>query len=316
MRAVKYVDGKVVVGDYPEPTGDGVTVHVRAVGICASDLHMLALAYPSTVIPGHEVGGVLDDGTPVSVEPLQPCGDCPQCRRGDYNMCTQIPGNLLGVGIDGGMAERVVVPERSLVYLPDGVRPEDACLIEPIAVTLHGLHKADLDGDDRVAVVGAGVIGLCAVAVAADAGAEVALVARHPQQVAAGEKLGAVTPEGSYDLVVESAGSDNALRQAVELCRPNGRLLLLGTYWDGMNFPHTAISMKGLTVYTAVMYASSALGRDFDLAAALLSRIPALAPALITHRLPLEDAANGFHVASDRKSTGAIKVVLQPPAGG
>ncbi len=78
MRAVHYVDGRVVVQDCPEPTGDGVRVHVRAVGICGSDLHMHAMGSPIPVIPGHEIGGVLDDGTPVSVEPLQPCGRCRQ----------------------------------------------------------------------------------------------------------------------------------------------------------------------------------------------------------------------------------------------
>jgi threonine dehydrogenase-like Zn-dependent dehydrogenase len=312
MRAVHYVDGRVVVEDCPEPTGEGVRVHVRAVGICGSDLHMHAMGLPIPVIPGHEIGGVLDDGTPVSVEPLQPCGDCPQCRSGDYNMCEKVPGNVLGVGIDGGMAERIVVPESSLIYLPANVEPGDACLIEPMAVALHGLRKAGLDGDMRVAVVGGGVIGLCAVAAAADACAEVSLVARHPQQVAAGERLGAVPVDGTYDLVVECAGAEGAIERAVELCRPNGRLLLLSTYWDGLNFPHTAVAMKGITVYTAMMYAISGVGRDCDLAASLLSRNPQIAETLITHRLPLEEAARGYEIASDRKSSGAIKVVLEP----
>lgn len=312
MRAVRYVDGKVVVQDCPEPAGEGVRVHVRSVGICGSDLHMHAMSSPAPVIPGHEIGGVLDDGTPVSVEPLQPCGKCPQCKSGDYNMCEKIPGNVLGVGIDGGMAERVVVPESSLIYLPANVQPEDACLIEPMAVALHGLHKAGLDGYMRVAVIGGGVIGLCSVAAAAEACAEVSLAARHPQQVEAGKRLGAVPLEGAYDLVVECAGSNSALKQAVALCRPNGHLLLLGTYWDGLNFPHTAASMKGITVYTAMMYAISGAGRDCDLAAAVLSRNPAIAQTLVTHRLPLEEAARAFEIAADRKGSGAIKVVLEP----
>ena len=311
MRAVRYVDGKVVVQDAPEPSGDGVRVHVTSAGICGSDLHMLSMGFPISVIPGHEIGGVLDDGTPVSIEPLLPCGECPQCKTGDYNMCDQIPGIILGLGVDGGMTEQVMVPERCLVYLPANVEPKDACLIEPMAVALQGLRKAGLNGDMRVAVIGGGVIGLCAVAAAAESGAQVSLSARHPHQVAAGQKLGAVPLEGTYDLVVECAGSDSALKQAVELCRPNGRLLLLSTYWDGVDFPLTATAMKGVTIYTAMMYAISGVGRDFDLAAALLSRNPQIAKTLITHRIPLEDAARGYEVAADRKS-GSIKVVLEP----
>jgi threonine dehydrogenase-like Zn-dependent dehydrogenase len=88
-------------------------------------------------------------------------------------------------------------------------------------------------------------------------------------------------------------------------------LLLLGTYWDGVDFPLTATAMKGVTIYTAMMYAISGVGRDFDLAAALLSRNPQIAKTLITHRIPLEDAARGYEVAADRKS-GSIKVVLEP----
>ncbi len=312
MRAVHYVDGKVVVQDAPEPSGDGVRVHVTSAGICGSDLHMFSMGFPISVIPGHEIGGVLDDGTPVSIEPLLACGECPQCKTGDYNMCDRIPEIVLGLGVDGGMTEQIVVPERSLVYLPANVEAKDACLIEPLAVALHGLRKAGLNGEMRVAVIGGGVIGLCTVAAAAESCAEVSLIARHPQQVAAGEKLGAVAVDGTYDLVVECAGSDSALNQAVELCRPNGRLLLLSTYWDGVNFPVTAAAMKGLTIYTAMMYAISGVGRDCDLAAALLSRNPDIAKTLITHRLPLEDAARGYELAADRKSSGAIKVVLEP----
>lgn len=314
MRAVRYVDGKVVVQDAPEPSGDGVRVHVRSVGICGSDLHMQAMGFPIAVIPGHEIGGVLDDGTPVSVEPLLPCGECPQCKTGDYNMCEQIPDIILGQGVDGGMTEQVMVPERCLVYLPANVAAKDACLIEPIAVALQGLRKAGLNGDMRVAVIGAGVIGLCAVAAIADSGAQVSLVARHSHQVEAGEKLGAVPLEGTYDLVVECAGSDSALKQAIKLCRPKGRLLLLSTFWNGVNFPLMAAAMKGVTIYTAMMYAISGVGRDFDMAAALLSRNPKIATILITHRIPLEDAARGFEVAADRKA-GAIKVVLEPAVG-
>jgi threonine dehydrogenase-like Zn-dependent dehydrogenase len=152
MRAVRYVDGKVAVQDTPDPSGDGVRVHIRACGICGSDLHMHAMGIDMPVIPGHEVGGVLDDGTPVSIEPLQPCGECPQCKTGDYNICDEVPNNILGIGMDGGMAEQIVVPESSLIYLPANVKPEDACLIEPMSVALHGLRKAGLNGDMRVVV--------------------------------------------------------------------------------------------------------------------------------------------------------------------
>jgi threonine dehydrogenase-like Zn-dependent dehydrogenase len=229
---------------------------------------MLDKRFPISVVPGHEFAGELEDGTPVGVEPLAPCGECKQCATGDYNMCTLGPGIVLGVGRDGGMADEVIVPERSLVHLPANVDVKDACLIEPIAVAVHGLRKAGLSGGMRVAVVGGGAVGLCVVASAASSCAEVGLVARYPHQVEAGERLGAKDVAGTYDLVVECAGSESAVNESVQLCRPNGRLLLLGTYWDGLNFPHFAVAQKDLTLFATTMYARSGVGRDCDLAAA------------------------------------------------
>jgi len=311
MRAVRFAEGKVVVRDTPSPSGDGVRVRVRSIGICGSEVHMLEKGFPVSGVPGHEFAGELEDGTPVGVEPLAPCGGCDQCATGNYNMCRIGPRMVLGVGRDGGMAEEAIVPERSLVYLPANVDVMDACLIEPLAVALHGLRKAGLDGSMRVAVVGGGAVGLCAVATAAHAWAEVGLVARYPHQVEAGARRGAKDVDGTYDLVVECAGTDSAVSEAVRLCRPNGRLLLLGTFWEGLNLPHYAVAQKDLTIFVALMYAMSGVGRDCDLAAALLAGNPEIARCLITHRLPLEEAPKAFEIASDREA-GAIKVVLEP----
>jgi threonine dehydrogenase-like Zn-dependent dehydrogenase len=311
MRAVRFAEGKVDVHDTPSPSGDGVRVHVRSIGICGSEVHMLETGFPISVVPGHEFAGELEDGTPVGIEPLAPCGTCEQCATGEYNMCTLGPRMVLGVGRDGGMGEEAIVPERSLVFLPANVGVKDACLIEPLAVALHGLRKAGLNGRMRVCVVGGGAVGLCAVASAADACAEVGLVARYRHQIEAGRRLGAKDVAGTYDLVVECVGSNSAVNEAVRLCRPNGRLLLLGTFWDGLNLPHYAVAQKGLTLFVAMMYAISGIGRDCDLAAALLAGNPEIASCLITHRFPLEEAPKAFEIARDRKA-GAIKVVLEP----
>lgn len=274
-------------------------------------MHMLEKRFPVAGTPGHEFAGELENGTPVGIEPLLPCGSCEQCAIGEYNMCKLGPGIVLGVGRDGGMAEEVIVPQRSLVYLPTNLDVKDACLIEPVAVALHGLRKAGLTGGMRVAVVGGGAVGLSSVAGAALACAEVGLVARYPHQAEAGRRLGAKEVTGTYDLVVECAGSRSAVNESVELCRPGGRLLLLGTYWDGLDFPHYAIAQKGLTLFATMMYARSAAGRDCDQAAALLAGNPEMAESLISHRFPLEEAQKAFEVARNRKG-GAIKVVLEP----
>ena len=308
MRGVYFNNGDVELRTIEKVAGEGVRVRVRSAGICGSDLHMLEMKFPLKYIVGHEAAGLLDDGTQVAVEPITPCNECEYCRKGDYNLCRG--ASALGIGRDGCMTDEIHVPQRSLVYLPSNVDVKDACLIEPLAVAVHGLRKAGLEAKQRVAVIGGGAIGLCAVAVAADGGATVGLSARYEHQAAAGKRLGAGAVEGQYDIVAECTGSKDAIQQAVDLCRPGGRLLLLGTYWEGIPLS-IVVMLKEIAVISSYMYSASGAVRDVEVAAKLLSRHPEIASALITHRFPLAEAKQAFAVARDRKA-GAIKVVLEP----
>jgi threonine dehydrogenase-like Zn-dependent dehydrogenase len=311
MRAVRCVQDHVDVVEVARPEGDGVRVRIRSAGICGSDLHLVQGGFGVPVTLGHELAGELDDGRAVAIEPIVPCGGCRSCRIGDYNLCHSAPAMVMGVLRDGGMADELLVPKRCLVPLPAGVPVRDACLIEPLAVAVHGLRKAGLQGGQRVGIVGGGNIGLCVAAVARAAGADVGLVARHPAQIAAGEQLGALAAEGEYDIVVDAAGTASALERAVELCRPSAILVLMASYWEGLQLPAFLVLMKETHIIPSVMYGRHAAGRDIDAAAAILAANPAIAATLITHRLPLDAAAEAFRVAADRKA-GAIKVVLEP----
>jgi threonine dehydrogenase-like Zn-dependent dehydrogenase len=310
MRGVYFNNGEVELRTLDKVAGEGVRVRMRCAGICGSDLRMLEMKFPLKYIVGHEIAGVLDDGTSVAVEPLSPCNECEHCRKGDYNLCKSAATTTLGIGRDGCMTDEIYVPQRSLVYLPSNVDVKDACLVEPLAVAVHGLRKAGLAQDQRVAVIGGGTIGLCTAAAAADGGRVVGLSARYEHQTAAGRRLGAVPIDGKYDLVVECTGAKDALKQAVDMCRPGGRVLLLGTYWEGVSLS-MAVMLKEIVVVSSYMYSAGGAARDFDVAATLLSRHPEIARALITHRFPLSEAKQAFAVARDRKS-GAIKVVLEP----
>ena len=299
--------------DVPRPVGAGVRVKVRSAGICASDLHMVNAGFDIPGILGHEVAGLLPDGRAVALEPLSPCGHCDCCVQGDYGMCRQGAGVVHGVGLDGGMAEEILVPERCIVPLPGNVRVEDACLVEPLAVAAHGIRRLTPDARSRVAIIGAGPLGcLCAAALCVPRVAEVAVAARHDAQKAAAEKLGArLGPQGEYDIVIECAGTSGSLSEAVGLCGPRASLLLLATYWEGVQLPAFEVSMKNLTIEASFMYSQRGLSRDVDVAAQLLGRHPQIAAALISHRLPLHAAEEAFALAADR-AAGAIKVVLEP----
>jgi len=310
MQAIRAVDGQVRVVDVPRPEGEGVRVRIRSAGICGSDLHLLDSGFPLPVTLGHEMAGELEDGTAVAVEPLVGCLQCDCCRRGEENLCREGPSTVVGIGRDGGMAEEVLVPARCLVALTPGLSVADACLVEPLAVAVHGIRRAGVGAGDRVLVIGGGAIGLCAVAAARAAGAEVAIEARHDAQLAAAAALGAGEARGEYDVVVDSAGTSSALERAVSMARPRGTLLLLGTYWEGVEMPGLLLCMREIRVLPSSMYSREGMVRDFALAEGVLATTPALAPALITHRYPLAQAAQAFEQARDRAG-GAIKVVLE-----
>jgi len=114
-----------------------------------------------------------------------------------------------------------------------------------------------------------------------------------------------------YDIVVEAAGSESALARSVELVRPEGTVVLLGVYGDGIKFPFLAALTKEVRVVSSMGYCTHEAGRDFVSAAELLAEHPDLVDTLITHRFPLEDAEEAFRVAAD-KTTGAIRVVVEP----
>ena len=311
MRAVRCPEGIPTIVDVPEPTGDGVLVTVASAGICGSDLHLLSFSLPATF--GHEFAGTLADGTPVAVEPIDPCHVCDACIDGNTQLCVRGPSMAFGVGRDGGMAEKVLVPTSSIARLPVGVEASNGCLVEPLAVAVHGVRRGNIRGSHRVAVIGGGTIGQTALVVAQQTGAKVDLSARHERQIEAATRLGAGSLDGNgYDVVIEAAGTASALAEAADRCRPGGTIVLLGSYWDGtVEMPGMAIGMKELTLVPAVMYGRSGPSRDVDVAATILAQRPELSDIIVTHRFPLDAAVEAFAVAADR-SAGAIKVVLEP----
>ncbi len=313
MRAVRVHDGQVAVDDVPASDGVGVRVRVRSAGICGSDLHLIeaGVIEAAQVTLGHEIAGVTDDGTPVAVEPLAPCGTCGPCLDGEYNLCRTGGAMLFGIGRDGGMADEMWVPARSLVPLPAGVDVRDASLVEPLAVVVHSFRRAAVRSDHRVAVIGGGTIGLCAVAVGRALGCEVALAARHDHQRAAGERLGASEISGEYDVVIEAAGSESALAQAVRVAKPSAQVVIPGIYWGPVAMPGLAMCLKQVSLCPTTLYGRHAGGRDVDNAAALLAATPEFAATVVTHRFALDGAVDAFEAAASR-SAGAIKVILEP----
>ncbi|HSS10486.1 MAG TPA: alcohol dehydrogenase catalytic domain-containing protein [Acidimicrobiales bacterium] len=311
MRAVRSTSDGVAVVDVPPPEGDGVTVRVRSSGICGSDLHMLSLGLPVTL--GHEFAGVLADGTAVAVQPTVPCGQCDCCAAGQDQLCRTVLQRMHGVSVDGGLADEVMVHPSSLVPLPSRLALPDAALVEPLAVAVHGLRQAALVAGQRLLVIGAGTIGQLVVAVARHHRLDVSIVARHPAQVRAAEKLGARVhglDEAEYDVVVDAAGTQGSLDLAIERVRPGGTVVIVATYWSPVGIGHALLGRE-VRLVPAFTYGRNDGHREFEEAAAILADNPQIVDAVVTHRVGLDEAALAFQLAADRRS-GAIKVLIEP----
>tara|TARA_Y100001970_G_C14110519_1_gene790596 strand:- start:305 stop:1246 length:942 start_codon:yes stop_codon:yes gene_type:complete len=309
MKAVQVTDGLIHIDNVPEPRGEGITVHVKSVGICGSDLHLIDSGMMS-VIPGHEIAGVTSNGTEVAIEPMLSCGTCKYCLGGEEPYCKESLPRTLGIGIDGGMAERVVVPERFLVPLDPRVSIDNAFLTEPLAVAVRSLGRVGIAKGDRVCVIGAGTIGLCCVAAAVHMGAIVELESRHSHQLEAGIQLGAVEPsEQPAQVVIEAAGTGSSLSRAIEKCEKGGVVGIPSTYWEPVEIPALTMGMKEVSLIPSITYGHTTGHRDFELAMSVLANSPLLGSAVITHRYPLDGASEAFERARLRRD-GVIKVAI------
>ncbi len=309
MKAIRIEGGQPLYIEAQEPGTDGVRIKVASSSICGSDLHMVNAGWAEGRILGHEFAGVTDDGTAVTVQPNFGCGKCHSCEQGYTAHCDE--GTVyFGVFTDGGMAEYVRVPEAAVFPLPTGIQLADACLMEPLAVSAHGLNRARVTEKDRVLVVGAGPIGLAAAAILKSRGMTYDITARYEHQKQAAELLGGNTePSGHYDVVVDAVGNTASIAEAIQHCKPMGRIAFVGTLWEDASIDMSFCS-KEIELIAATTYRSVHPKGEFHEAGKALSAVPEIARALISHRFPLEAASEAFTTANNRAS-GAIKVAFE-----
>jgi L-iditol 2-dehydrogenase len=171
-----------------QPGPGEVRVRVTAAGICGTDRRLVARGADPPRIPGHEVAGRLDDGTPVGVHPDVGCGRCRHCLAGLENRCPD--RTPVGLARDGGLAEWLCVPAAHVVPLP-GLDLGLAPLLEPLACCLHALSSLGVHRGEAALVVGAGSMGLLCMWALQAAGATVAVAQRSPERRALAARLGA-----------------------------------------------------------------------------------------------------------------------------
>lgn len=320
----------------PEPSAGEVRVRMLACGICGSDLHLLPVGYTGTcIVPGHEMTGEVDavgdavdrvrPGDRVVVEPLRACGQCRPCRRGQPALCGE--SRIYGVHENGGFAEFGCVPETCLYPVAPEVPSELAAMAEPMAVTLHGLDRADVARGSKVLVLGAGTLGLMAVQIAVERGAEVWISARYPHQAELARALGArevlgekdanqgaldsLSREVGFDAVIEAIGGGaDSLPLALAGVGPGGTISVLGMFTQPITLEPMVLFAKEVTLAWSNCYQRGAPRADFAEAVRLIEENAQTLSALTTHQVALDAISEGFALAGDRRS-GAVKVSVR-----
>jgi alcohol dehydrogenase len=314
MVAVCLENGKVLVRKKARPRRPPGFALIRLLygGICNTDLELQRGYYGFRGTPGHEfVGEVVeaDDaswiGERVVGEINLACGKCNWCARGLGRHCPA--RTVLGiVKQPGAFREFLTLPERNLRRVPREISSEEAVFVEPLAAACEILDQVRIPRGAPVAVLGDGKLGLLVSQVLHAHGAPVHLYGRHKEKLRIAEHAGVTTeivkklPLAKYEFVVEATGSSEGLRQAVQMTRPRGTVIMKSTV-------HGLVPMDSApAIVNEITLVGSRCGR-FEPALRLLKTRKVRVDAMIAEVFALKNAAQAFQFAA---KAGVLKVLL------
>ena len=335
-------DLQVVEQDAGELGPGQVLVQVGFGGICGSDLHYFHQGGFGTVrikrpmILGHEVAGTVTAVAPgvdrvkvgdrVAVNPSRPCSRCVYCLEGLPNQCLDMRfygSAMRDPHVEGAFRNLLVCDASQCENVAPGVPLEVAALAEPFSVGLHGVQRAGPLLGKRVLVSGCGPIGTLAIAAAQVHGAaEIVAVDVTDETLTIAKAMGAhttinvaqdrswvqryaadgVTRKGTFDVMLECSGNEQALRAGLEVMRPRGTVVQLGLGGD-VSIPQNMVVAKELSICGSFRFHA-----EFALAVRLINEGRVDLRPVITRTFPLSQARQAFELASDR--TRAMKVLL------
>jgi 2-desacetyl-2-hydroxyethyl bacteriochlorophyllide A dehydrogenase len=316
MLALVLGDRPQLLCDYPEPQraeGEAL-IAMRLAGICDTDLQLVRGYLGFRGVLGHEfVGQVIECDTPswrgrrVVADINAGCQACADCTERDSHHCAG--RTVLGIaGRDGALAERLVVPERCLVAVPDSMTDEQAVFAEPLAAAAHVLDELLEQREARVIVLGDGKLGLLTALTLVGSELEVTVVGHHRAKLEIAGRAGARTmleselgaAGVSADLVVEATGAPSGLERALGLVRPGGTIVLKSTIADRVQVDLSPVVINELRLV------GSRCG-NLQRAIGLLQDGKVDPSGLVTARYPLTEAERALGHAAE---PGALKVLV------
>jgi L-iditol 2-dehydrogenase len=312
--------GSFVRGDrtIPRPKADQVLVRVAVTGLCRTDLKLIRSGHRDLVlprIPGEEVVGVVVENGPGAVRhtvgarvyayPGEWCGHCPACRAGAENLCREM--HIMGFHRDGGFAEYVVVPEKSLIALDDTCSFHDAVFAEPLSCCINAIELSRLTAGERIGIWGGGPAGTLLKRLACHVGAEVVVIEPdgerreriHGRESAGGER---------FDVCIPAVGDGEAYREALEHLAPRGRLVAFAGLPAAAE--HRASDYNHLHYHEqTVVGAYGCALRHGKMALDLIASGAVVVSDLVSHTLPLSALDAALDMVAERR---CMKIHLNP----
>jgi L-iditol 2-dehydrogenase len=346
--ALKTEEGTFELGEAETPqipNADWVKARVRVAGICGTDLrhwkkHEEELACH---IVGHELAGEVVEvgaavgnvqpGDRVLIETVMGDGECEYCRVQQYNVCPHLY-EVRTKSVSRAYAEFVIGPSRKFYKLPDNVSFEEAALLDTFAVCLHAHHLSGLGINDKVAIIGAGPIGLGQLMLAKASGADVIITDLVDSSLEVARQLGAdavvnsgredpvarvmeFTGGRGVDVAFECAGGDSmpeTLPQATKFARRRGKVVIVGGFDPGetsIALEWQRIQMSEIQIVPSASFAYHDIYPEQAMALELLAKGKLDAEKLITHRFPIDRINEAFDVAQDKQKNASLFVALE-----
>jgi threonine dehydrogenase-like Zn-dependent dehydrogenase len=325
---------ELVERDVPGLRETEVVIAIKASSICGGDLHIYRGKHPSAPLPmalGHELAGVVIGigskvnlaaiGDRVTVEPVIPCGLCPPCRRGEYGYCDNLSFHYRQG--QGALADYFVADQRYVYKLPVQLSFEAGAMIEPLAVAVHAVRRAAIGVGDKVAIIGAGPIGLLVTAVCKAAGAQEIIVGDVADaRLETASLMGATRTlnsrqESLVDVVrgetggrgisraFECVGSEETFEQSMRCLCKGGVATIVGIFEQPtIRIPATIFVSQEITVQGSQGYCW-----DFETALGLTNVIDL--GKLVSHVFALADVDKALKTALNPEEK-PVKVVLKP----
>lgn len=330
MKALVYTDtNEVTYRDEPDPllAANEVLLRIDAVGICGSDMHAYHGHDPRRVPPlilGHELAGTVVAGPGVgkryTANPLITCGLCEYCVQGRNNLCAN--RTMVGMTRPGAFAERMSIPTRCLIAIPEEMSPVTAALAEPAATALHALNLSMRAmhrplPECNLFIIGAGAIGMLAALLARSYGcrdvrvAETNALRRASLQKHAGCRAfdpiaGNEVAGNSADLVIDAVGSQVTRNAALAAVKSGGVIMHVGLQDPASEIDMRKLTLAEITLLGTYTYSTA----DLHATVAALQR-GAFGELGWVEQRPLADGAHAFDDLHRGKSASA-KIVLQP----